>query len=89
MTDELPSNAGQHMSESLWAISSEGTIWQINPLSRNAAPVLHLDELPARERLSFQQHVMRGWTGIPTRESIPEDIEHLIREIYSAHHRRR
>jgi hypothetical protein len=88
MGDHSSSKLGQQMSESLWAISDEGIIWQINPLSRDAAPVLHLDELPARERLSFQQYIMRGWAGKRGRDSVPEDIERFVREICLAHRQR-
>ena len=47
--------------ESLWAISREGVIWQINPLSRYAAPVLHLDELAPHDRQNLRHHLMRCW----------------------------
>lgn len=47
--------------ETLWAISKEGVIWQINPLSRYAAPVLHLDELPPDDRQSLRHYMMQCW----------------------------
>ncbi len=72
--------------ESLWAISTEGIIWQINPLNRSAAPVIHLDELSAEDRQSFERYVMRGLKGHQDRESIPDRIE-LFRALCLTLHR--
>lgn len=86
MTEKPPEIPGREfIAESLWAISNEGTIWQINPVNRDAAPVLHLDELTARERLSFQHYVMKGWEGKPRRESVPAEVDKNLKEIDLAH----
>ena len=73
MTDQPPTST--QLSESLWAISTEGTIWQINPLNRCAAPVLHLDDLSCEVRQSFKRYVMQGLEGEQIRESVPGDAE--------------
>lgn len=49
--------------ESLWAVSGEGIVWQINPLSRQAAPVLNLAELAPEPRLQLQQEMAQLWMG--------------------------
>lgn len=86
MTEKPPGTPGREfVTESLWAISNEGTIWQINPVNGDAAPVLHLDELTARERLSFQRYVMQGWEGKPRRASIPDEVDKILTETDLVH----
>lgn len=63
--------------ESLWALAADGMLWQINPVSCSAAPVLYLDELPQRERRSLQHHMLLRWSRPLTlmqenvRDSVP------------------
>lgn len=50
------------MPESLWALGTDGMLWQINPFNCSAAPVLKLDELPLQERRNLQRHMLLHWS---------------------------
>lgn len=62
--------------ESLWALAADGMLWQINPLSCSAAPVLFLDELPQRERRKLQHHMLLRWSRplILLQENVREPV---------------
>lgn len=51
--------------ESLWALSADGTVWQINQHSGQAAPVIQLDDLPLAERRHLQQTMLWRWSQPP------------------------
>jgi len=46
-------------------LSSEGVLWQINPISRVAAPLCSITELSAREYRVIQREVLHRWIQPP------------------------
>lgn len=46
---------------SLWALSADGLLWQINPVSRQAAPVMHLTEMGPEPRQKMLHQIAQPW----------------------------
>lgn len=60
-----PKFATEDDCDSLWAISKEGTLWQINPTNLKAEPVMHLLDLSPVARVRLQAYMVQRWTQSP------------------------
>lgn len=65
MTDMLFSDT-----YSLWALSCDGTLWQVNPISGIAAPLCALNELSPEDCEAIKREMQALWRGdIPAESS--------------------
>lgn len=50
---------------SLWALSVDGILWQVNPISGKAAPVYPLNELSTEDCNTIKREMQAIWRGEP------------------------
>lgn len=50
---------------SLWSLSCDGVLWQINPISGAAAPLCSINELSLGEYRVLQREMLERWQTIP------------------------
>lgn len=58
---------------SLWALSTDGTLWQVNTRNGSAAPVIGLDELSPSARKTLQKEMVELWSG--TKKQVEEESQ--------------
>lgn len=52
----------EKLDQSLWAISQDGILWQINTRNCQAAPVAPLNQLPLHDRKVLQKEMIALWS---------------------------
>lgn len=57
---------------SLWAVSDDGLLWQINPVNQRASPVLHLADMAPEPRQKLLQQVVHMWVELCAEETCPK-----------------
>lgn len=73
---DYPRNTSE---DSLWAVSREGVLWQINTRNCQAAPVAPASQLPAQDLKTLQQEMIHLWQAVTQPPATKEPVTQYLK----------